>query len=940
MLGAQEIEETFTGLFRSSEAYKSDETNETLITPAVPKMRINPAIARVNLRLVALATIVITLFAVLTCRASASSTFSYALTTTTDPARPGQMVQFELTASNLTNAAQYLSVGYLVPQFTTSINGYAAGTALTYTFGYIPAGVSQSIYLDFKVLNGTQAPPDGSLVNLVVSDPARSASVSRTAMVKSAPAALDLSTQQGSVAPGGSFSYTLAYHNASSSSLSGSQLSLPIPVGATFVSADGGGVKGTDGVVRWSPSALGAGATGEVHLSLKSSTTPAIQAALLIQAAWRNSSSQILAQASDAKAVYASPAFSYAMTTTTDPVKPGQVVQFRLTASNLTNAAQYLSVGYHVPQFTTSINGYAAGTALSCTFGYIAEGTTEAVYLDFKVLSSTQNPPDGSLVTLEISDQATGASVSRTAMVKSAPAAALDLSTQQGSVAPGGSFSYTLAYHNASSSSLSGSQLSLPIPVGATFVSADGGGIKGTDGVVRWSPSVLGAGATGEVHLSLKSSTTPAIQAALPIQAAWTNSSSQILAQASDAKAVYASPALSYALTTTDPVKPGQVVQFKLTASNLTNAAQYLSVGYHVPQFTTSINGYAAGTALSYTFGYIAAGTSEAVDLDFKVLSSTQNPPDGSLVTLEISNQASGASVSRTATVKSAPAAALDLSTQQGSVAPGGSFSYTLAYHNASSSSLSGSQLSLPIPVGATLVSADGGGVKGTDGVVRWSPSVLGAGATGEVHLSLKSSTTPAIQAALLIEAAWTNSSSQILARASDAKAVYASPAFSYGLTASGPAIPGHAIQFKLTVTNATNAAQYLSVGYHVPQFTTSTTGYAAGTALSYTFGNVAAGASQSVTLSFNVLSGTQTPPNGSLVTLVISDQARAVTVSRTSAINQTIALIDWTDSFSRNLVLIFQGEPLAFRYSPFSDLGQDSRTIVAGGVSGDCISL
>ena len=705
MLGAQEIEETFTGLFRSSEAYKSDETNETLITPAVPKMRINPAIARVNLRLVALATIVITLFAVLTCRASASSTFSYALTTTTDPARPGQMVQFELTASNLTNAAQYLSVGYLVPQFTTSINGYAAGTALTYTFGYIPAGVSQSIYLDFKVLNGTQAPPDGSLVNLVVSDPARSASVSRTAMVKSAPAALDLSTQQGSVAPGGSFSYTLAYHNASSSSLSGSQLSLPIPVGATFVSADGGGVKGTDGVVRWSPSALGAGATGEVHLSLKSSTTPAIQAALLIQAAWRNSSSQILAQASDAKAVYAS-------------------------------------------------------------------------------------------------------------------------------------------------------------------------------------------------------------------------------------------PALSYALTTTDPVKPGQVVQFKLTASNLTNAAQYLSVGYHVPQFTTSINGYAAGTALSYTFGYIAEGTTEAVYLDFKVLSSTQNPPDGSLVTLEISNQASGASVSRTATVKSAPAAALDLSTQQGSVAPGGSFSYTLAYHNASSSSLSGSQLSLPIPVGATLVSADGGGVKGTDGVVRWSPSVLGAGATGEVHLSLKSSTTPAIQAALLIEAAWTNSSSQILARASDAKAVYASPAFSYGLTASGPAIPGHAIQFKLTVTNATNAAQYLSVGYHVPQFTTSTTGYAAGTALSYTFGNVAAGASQSVTLSFNVLSGTQTPPNGSLVTLVISDQARAVTVSRTSAINQTIALIDWTDSFSRNLVLIFQGEPLAFRYSPFSDLGQDSRTIVAGGVSGDCISL
>jgi hypothetical protein len=42
------------------------------------------------------------------------------------------------------------------------------------------------------------------------------------------------------------------------------------------------------------------------------------------------------------------PAVSYALTTTIDPVKPGQVVQFKLTVTNLTTAAQYLSVGYHV----------------------------------------------------------------------------------------------------------------------------------------------------------------------------------------------------------------------------------------------------------------------------------------------------------------------------------------------------------------------------------------------------------------------------------------------------------------------------------------------------------------------------------------------------------------------------------------------------------------
>jgi hypothetical protein len=204
------------------------------------------------------------------------------------------------------------------------------------------------------------------------------------------------------------------------------------------------------------------------------------------------------------------------------------------------------------------------------------------------------------------------------------------------------------------------------------------------------------------------------------------------------------------------------------------------------------------------------------VYLDFKVVSGT---PDGSLMTLVIANEVTGASVARTASVKTAPAAALDLSTQQGSVAPGGSFTYTLAYHNASASTLSGSQLSLPIPLNATFVSADGGGVKGADGFVRWTPAALGAGATGQVHLNLKSATTPAIQPAMEMQAAWTNSVSQILAQASEVQAVYASPSFSYRLTASGPAIPGHAIQFKLTVTNLTNISQSLSIVYHVPQF-------------------------------------------------------------------------------------------------------------------------
>ena len=73
----------------------------------------------------------------------------------------------------------------------------------------------------------------------------------------------------------------------------------------------------------------------------------------------------------------------------------------------------------------------------------------------------------------------------------------------------------------------------------------------------------------------------------------------------------------------------------------------------------------------------------------------------------------------------------------------------------------------------------------------------------------------------------------------------------SFRLTASGPAIPGKVVQFNLTVTNLTNAFQCLTATYHVPQFTTATSGgYPAGTVLGYTFGNVAAKTSQTATFS------------------------------------------------------------------------------------------
>ena len=82
----------------------------------------------------------------------------------------------------------------------------------------------------------------------------------------------------------------------------------------------------------------------------------------------------------------------------------------------------------------------------------------------------------------------------------------LQLSTEQGTVAPGGDFTYALTCANISATARTGVTLSAPVPAGASFVSADGGG-QLIDGVVNWTLGTLAAGADTQLHATFRAST-------------------------------------------------------------------------------------------------------------------------------------------------------------------------------------------------------------------------------------------------------------------------------------------------------------------------------------------------------------------------------------------------------------------------------------------------
>jgi hypothetical protein len=296
--------------------------------------------------------------------------------------------------------------------------------------------------------------------------------------------------------------------------------------------------------------------------------------------------------------------------------------------------------------------------------------------------------------------------------------------------------------------------------------------------------------------------------------------------------------------------------------------------------------------------GWIAAGASASANLDFKVLGGNQSPPDGSVVTLVLTDLNRGASVSHSVTVRAAPVGTLDLSTQQGTVAPGKTFSYFLTYHNASGDALSGTKLSVGIPGSASLVSTSGGGILGTDKAVHWPLGTLVPGATGQVQLNLKASSANSNYPALLVQAAL-RGGNNLLAQASDFKAVYVSPTFSHGLTTTtDPVQPGKVAQFTITVTNVTDSRAFSEFAFHVPKFTTYK-GYPEGTASSVVLGWIAAGASVSANLDFKVLGGNQSPPDGTIITLVLTDLSRGASFSHSVGVNQKIAMLRQTSSLA-----------------------------------------
>ncbi|RYD25564.1 MAG: DUF11 domain-containing protein, partial [Verrucomicrobiaceae bacterium] len=402
---------------------------------------------------------------------------------------------------------------------------------------------SRTVRFNAVISSGLNSAPDGSILNFLVRDNSRGACVSRPLIIQSLPSGdVKLSTNSGTVAPGEIFGYTISYRNQGTVTIPGAMLRLPVPKGATFVSADSGGVT-EDGAVIWVLGDLAASRTGHVHVRF---SAPAVSSpAMQLEARLLDATGQTVTQASDLKSMASAPVFSYTVTTQSDTVRPGERVPFTVTVTNLTNSTQSTTLSLAIPNYS-SIGGYTSGDNYPVDTLSVAAGASCTTSFGAVIASGASTPSDGTVLNFAIRDTFRGTGVSRPVVVRSTGAPALKMSSTGGTVAKGGAFSYTLTYNNLGSTAILGASLTLDLPVGATFVSADAGGTVVGDKVV-WLLGDTPPGTLFKVKADFTADETS--KGPLLMDARLLNASDDLLARASDSKTVQDTPLFTYTIT-------------------------------------------------------------------------------------------------------------------------------------------------------------------------------------------------------------------------------------------------------------------------------------------------------------------------------------------------------------------------------------------------------
>ena len=313
------------------------------------------------------------------------------------------------------------------------------------------------------------------------------------------------------VAAGSLLTYTLRYENTGNSAATGVTIADTLPVDVVFQSASSGGVyDAASRRVTWTIGTLASGAGGLLSVTVRAQEGLA-EGTSLFNTAVITSDQGMTAAASVTTAVGSASNLVLEKSGAGSTVAPGGTILYTLSYRNIGNlAARAVRITDDIPAGTSYVAGSAtapgmlSGGSLTWDLGDVAPGARGE--LSFAVRVSAGASPGQ-----QISNQAsivsqTEAKLSNTVVTTVSTQSLMLLKMDSPDpVRAGNHLTYALRLENAGAAPLTGVVLSDPLPVGTTFVSADGAYTLEAGGrEVVWNIGTLAPGEARTLSLTVQ----------------------------------------------------------------------------------------------------------------------------------------------------------------------------------------------------------------------------------------------------------------------------------------------------------------------------------------------------------------------------------------------------------------------------------------------------
>jgi acyl dehydratase len=526
-----------------------------------------------------------------------------------------------------------------------------------------------------------------------------------------------------------------------------------------------------------------------------------------------------------------------------DPVQAGERLRAELTVTNDGGTAvtgvvlqadfptniNNLSQSFLTGGGTCSGGVCSSGDLVTWNLGTLAPGAGVTVTMPMVVSGAT---PDGTAITLASAvtgDAVSAVSSSHAVVVDSGSSLQLELDEDADPVLAGGEYVYTLTYGNRGAFSASGTTLSLPLPAGATLVSATGGGVQAGN-AVEWSLGTLAAGEAGRQQVVVSVGAGLAAGTVLGVDAAQLSATVNFLSETARAMAVTRvgseAPLVLGLEMNPDPVRPGQRLRGELTVTNPSGGTLFgvvlqarfpdgvnnLNQSFLTGGGTCSGSVCSSGDLVTWNLGTLPPGAGVTVALPMGV---SNGLVDGQLMHLDAEVRADGGRQllsAHTVAVDADGSLRLELDEIPDPTSAGGMVSYTLTFGNRGLSSVAGGELHFPLPANTLFIGATGGGTF-IDGEVIWNLGTLINGEGGRRMVTLSVDPGQAAGTQLSVDAARITGTLNFLPETARAMAVTrlasGRPLELATTLAPNPAQPGQTLQTDLTVTNSSSSTLF-----------------------------------------------------------------------------------------------------------------------------------